>query len=202
MKKHGMKKKSTEEKIKVFVVDNYDSFTYNLVHYLEDLNADVVVKRNDRFDLGELISFDKIILSPGPGLPRDAGLMSELIRDFHSSHSILGICLGHQAIGEFFGSKLINPEKVYHGVSSELKLVTRRNYLFKDIPEKFSAGRYHSWCISNDEFPDELEITAVDENKMIMAISHRKFDVHGLQFHPESILTGHGKTILQNWINN
>jgi len=193
---------STEKKTKVFVLDNYDSFTYNLVHYLEELNAEVTVKRNDRFELNELNEFGKIILSPGPGLPVDAGLMNDVIRNFHHTHSILGICLGHQAIGEFFGAKLINPEKVYHGIASELKITQRDNYIFNGIPQLFSAGRYHSWCISGENLPEDLKVSAEDENGMIMAVSHKKYDIHGLQFHPESILTECGMEILKNWITN
>ena len=188
--------------MKVAVIDNYDSFTYNLVHYLEDLGAKVTVLRNDEFDLQELESFQKILLSPGPGIPDEAGLLKQAIKHFASTKSILGICLGQQAIGEVFGGSLINLEKVYHGVATKVTLEVNDEELFKDIPTEFEVGRYHSWVVSNDGFPEELEITSKDENGQIMSLRHKKLDVKGVQFHPESVLTPHGKTILKNWLES
>lgn len=188
--------------MKVAVIDNYDSFTYNLVHYLEDLGAKVTVLRNDEFDLQELESFQKILLSPGPGIPDEAGLLKQVIQQYKASKSILGICLGQQAIGEVFGGSLINLEKVYHGVASKVKVEVADEILFKDIPTEFEVGRYHSWVISNDDFPEDLEITSKDENGQIMSLRHRNFDIKGVQFHPESVLTPHGKTILKNWLES
>ena len=188
--------------MKVAVIDNYDSFTYNLVHYLEDLGAKVTVFRNDEFDLQELESFLKILLSPGPGIPDEAGLLKQAVKHFASTKSILGICLGQQAIGEVFGGSLINLEKVYHGVATKVTLEVNDEELFKDIPTEFEVGRYHSWVVSNDSFPEDLEITSKDENGQIMSIRHKKLDVKGVQFHPESVLTLHGKTILKNWLES
>jgi len=183
------------------VIDNYDSFTFNLVHYFEDLGASVTVFRNDEFDLKELDAFDKIVLSPGPGLPNEAGLLKEVIQTYATSKSILGICLGLQAIGEVFGCTLINLEKVYHGVATKIKII-EEDSIFKNIPDQIEVGRYHSWVISNDNFPPNLIITSVDENKQIMSVKHSLFDVRGVQFHPESILTPFGKKILKNWLSN
>jgi anthranilate synthase component 2 len=183
------------------VIDNYDSFTFNLVHYFEDLGASVTVFRNDEFDLKELDAFDKIVLSPGPGLPNEAGLLKEVIQTYATSKSILGICLGLQAIGEVFGGTLINLEKVYHGVATKIKII-EEDSIFKNIPDQIEVGRYHSWVISNDNFPPNLIITSVDENKQIMSVKHSHFDVRGMQFHPESILTPFGKKILKNWLSN
>ena len=188
--------------MKVAVIDNYDSFTYNLVHYLEDLGAKVTVFRNDEFDLQELESFQKILLSPGPGIPDEAGLLKQAIKHFASTKSILGICLGQQAIGEIFGGSLINLEKVYHGVATKVTLEVNDEDLFKDIPTEFEVGRYHSWVVSNDCFPEDLEITSKDENGQIMSLRHKKLDLKGVQFHPESVLTPHGKTILKNWLES
>jgi len=183
------------------VIDNYDSFTFNLVHYFEDLGASVTVFRNDEFDLKELDAFDKIVLSPGPGLPNEAGLLKEVIQTYATTKSILGICLGLQAIGEVFGGTLINLEKVYHGVATKIKII-EEDSIFKNIPDQIEVGRYHSWVISNDNFPPNLIITSVDENKQIMSVKHSLFDVRGMQFHPESILTPFGKKILKNWLSN
>ena len=182
------------------VIDNYDSFTFNLVHYFEDLGASVTVFRNDEFDLKELDAFDKIVLSPGPGLPNEAGLLKEVIQTYATTKSILGICLGLQAIGEVFGGTLINLEKVYHGVATKIKII-EEDSIFKNIPDQIEVGRYHSWVISNDNFPPNLIITSVDENKQIMSVKHSHFDVRGMQFHPESILTPFGKKILKNWLS-
>jgi anthranilate synthase component 2 len=186
---------------KVIIIDNYDSFTYNLVHYLEDLNAEVTVFRNDEFELKELEKFDKILLSPGPGIPEEAGLLLDVIKKYASTKSILGICLGQQAIGEVFGGSLINLEKVYHGVASKVK-ITKEDSLFNNLPTEFEVGRYHSWVINPDDFPEDLEITSVDENGEIMSIRHKTLDVKGVQYHPESILTPNGKKILENWLES
>ncbi len=185
---------------KIVVIDNYDSFTYNLVHYLEDLDCQVTVFRNDEFDIEELEKFDKIVLSPGPGIPNEAGLLKEVLAHYSATKSILGVCLGQQAIGEVFGGSLINLEKVYHGVATKIKITNPDDILFKDLPTEFEVGRYHSWVVSNDNFPNDLIITSVDENGQIMSLKHSKFDVRGVQFHPESVLTPNGKKILENWI--
>ena len=187
--------------MKIVVIDNYDSFTYNLVHYLEDLGATVTVFRNDEFELKELEVFDKIVLSPGPGIPDEAGLLKEVIKMYAKTKSILGICLGLQAIGEVFGGTLINLEKVYHGVASKITII-ENDAIFTNLPNEIEVGRYHSWVISNDNFPQNLIITSVDENKQIMSVKHSVYDVRGVQFHPESILTPDGKKILENWLNN
>ena len=187
---------------KIVVIDNYDSFTYNLVHYLEDLNCQVTVFRNDEFDINELQQFDKILLSPGPGIPDEAGLLKEVIKTYASSKSILGVCLGQQAIGEVFGGSLTNLEKVYHGVATNIKITNPDDTLFKDLPSEFEVGRYHSWVVSNENFPNDLIITSKDENGQIMSLKHNKFDVRGVQFHPESVLTPNGKKILENWVNS
>lgn len=187
---------------KILVIDNYDSFTYNLVHYIGNLTSDPVsVFRNDEITLKEVEAYDKILLSPGPGIPVEAGICIDLIKTFFDSKSILGVCLGHQAIGEAFGAKLINLDKVYHGISSPVQVLTPDDPLYKGVPESFAAGRYHSWVIANEGLPKELYITAKDENNMIMGISHRKYDVRGVQYHPESVLTEHGYRIIENWLN-
>lgn len=188
-------------KIKIVVIDNYDSFTYNLVHYLEDLNATVTVFRNDEFELEELEQFDKILLSPGPGIPDEAGLLKEVIKKYAPTKSILGVCLGQQAIGEVFGGNLINLEKVYHGIATNVTNIVE-DTLFTDIPKNIEVGRYHSWVVSPENFPDSLEITSVDSNGQIMSLRHKTYDVKGVQYHPESVLTPHGKKILENWLNN
>ena len=184
----------------IAVIDNYDSFTYNLVHYLEDLDCQVTVFRNDEFDIDELQQFDKILLSPGPGIPDEAGLLKQVISTYAESKSILGVCLGQQAIGEVFGGKLINLEKVYHGVATNIKITNSDDVLFRDLPNEFEVGRYHSWVVANENFPNELIITSIDENDQIMSLKHSKFDVRGVQFHPESVLTPNGKKILENWV--
>lgn len=185
--------------MKIIVIDNYDSFTYNLVHYLEDLNAEVTVYRNDEFELSELEKFDKILLSPGPGIPDEAGLLKQVIQKYASTKSILGICLGLQAIGEVFGGKLINLEKVYHGVATKVTKVSD-DFIFNEIPDEMEVGRYHSWSVSTENFPEVLEITSVDENSQVMSLKHKTYDVRGVQYHPESVLTPHGKKILENWL--
>ena len=187
---------------KIVVIDNYDSFTYNLVHYLEALNTEVTVYRNDEFELDELLKFDKILLSPGPGIPEEAGLLKAVIQKYASSKSILGVCLGQQAIGEVFGGNLINLDKVFHGVATKVEVAVTDERLFAHLPNEFEVGRYHSWVVNSVDFPDVLEITSVDESGQIMSLRHKTFDVKGVQFHPESVLTPNGKQILENWINS
>lgn len=186
--------------MKILVIDNYDSFTYNLVHYLEDLNCEVTVYRNDEFDIEEIKNFDKILLSPGPGIPDEAGLLKEVIKTYAATKSILGICLGQQAIGEVFGGNLINLEKVYHGVTSKIDIVVNDENIFDGLPKEIEVGRYHSWVVNTTNFPEVLEVTATDKNGQIMSLRHKTFDVRGVQFHPESILTPDGKQILKNWV--
>ena len=183
--------------MKIIVIDNYDSFTYNLVHYLEDLDCEVTVKRNDNINLKYVEKFDKILISPGPGIPDEAGMTKKIIEEFYDKKSILGVCLGHQAIGEVFGGKLLNLKEVFHGVSTEIEIVAN-DPLFKKIPNKFKVGRYHSWIVK--DLNDSLVPLAYDDDKNVMALKHKDHDVWGVQFHPESILTEHGKTILKNWI--
>lgn len=188
-------------KTKVLVIDNYDSFVYNLVHYLEEFGCEVTVKRNDEVELNEVEAFDKILLSPGPGIPSEAGKMMTIIEKFAPTKSIFGVCLGQQAIGEAFGGKLENLEKVYHGVAAFAISNVDDEPLFRFVPKYFEVGRYHSWVVSNEDFPGVLEITSVDDNGQIMSLRHREFDVKGVQFHPESILTPQGKRMIQNWVN-
>jgi anthranilate synthase component II len=186
---------------KILVIDNYDSFTYNLVHYIEKLTGVCPsVFRNDEISLEEVGEYDKILVSPGPGVPAEAGICIDMIRMYASTKSILGICLGHQAIGEAFGGRILNLSSVYHGVSTPVIITDVNDTLFMNITSPFDAGRYHSWVVSGDELPDCLGITCVDENGIIMGISHKKYDVKGLQFHPESVLTRQGCGILENWI--
>lgn len=186
---------------KILVIDNYDSFTYNLVHYLEDLNCEVTVYRNDEFDIDEIAIFDKILLSPGPGIPDEAGLLKAVIAKYASTKSILGVCLGQQAIGEVFGGTLSNLDKVYHGVATMVKTSVDDELLFEGLGNKFEVGRYHSWVV-NAELPEVLEATSFDENGQVMSLRHKTFDVRGVQFHPESVLTPNGKKILENWVKN
>lgn len=185
----------------ILVLDNYDSFTYNLVHLIEKAGdyACAVIK-NDQIDLSFVNNFDKIILSPGPGIPDEAGLLKPLIKEYASSKSILGVCLGHQAIGEVFGATLVNLDTVYHGVSTSMKILDPKQRLFNDLKPLEPVGRYHSWVVSTENFPLDLNITAIDDNGYIMALRHNKFDVQGVQFHPESVLTPCGEKILQNWL--
>lgn len=187
------------EKMKIVVIDNYDSFTYNLVHYLEDLNAEVTVYRNDEFELEELEKFDKILLSPGPGVPDEAGLLKAVIKKYAATKSIFGVCLGLQAIGEVFGASLTNLEKVYHGVATNVTQ-TEDDYIFNDLPNEFEVGRYHSWVVSKVSLPEDLIVTSTDANGQIMSMKHAKHDVRGVQYHPESVLTPNGKKILENWL--
>ncbi len=199
----------------ILVFDNYDSFTYNLVHLVEKItHGKVDVYRNDQLPLEKVKDYDKIILSPGPGIPVEAGLLLPLLKEYAPTKSILGVCLGHQAIGEAFGGKLINLSTVYHGVATKIEIGIPRSSvkkgsnlcsssrLFKGLPSEIEVGRYHSWIVSEENFPEELEVTARDENNYIMAMQHKKYDVQGVQFHPESVLTPMGEVIMQNWIGN
>lgn len=187
--------------MKIVVIDNYDSFTYNLVHYLEELNATVTVFRNDEFELDELEQFDKILLSPGPGIPDEAGLLKEVIKKYAPTKSIFGVCLGLQAIGEVFGAQLINLDKVYHGIATKVTQ-TEDDFIFTDLPKVTEVGRYHSWVVSNENLPESLVVTSIDENNQIMSMKHAIYDVRGVQYHPESVLTPNGKKILENWLLN
>lgn len=187
--------------MKIVIIDNYDSFTYNLSHLVKELGAEVTVLRNDSFPIEELETYDKILLSPGPGIPKEAGLLLEVIRTYAGKKPILGVCLGEQAIGEVFGGKLTNLSEVYHGIQSPIR-ITASNYLFEGLPEEILVGRYHSWVIDRENFPDALEITAVSQECYIMALRHKDFDVQGIQFHPESVLTPDGKKIISNWLNH
>lgn len=189
-------------KQRVLVIDNYDSFVYNLVHYLEEFDCDVTIKRNDEIELQDIESFDKILLSPGPGLPKEAGKLMEIIKEYAGKKCILGVCLGQQAIGEVFGGNLENLQDVHHGVSTFAISKVNDESLFRSVPTHFEVGRYHSWVVSHRDFPEELEITSVDENGAIMSLRHKKFDVKGVQFHPESILTPQGKKMIENWVNH
>lgn len=186
---------------KILVFDNYDSFTYNLVHAIKKLGfTNLEVHRNDSIPLEEVKKFDKIVLSPGPGIPSEAGLLLPLIREYATTKSILGVCLGHQAIGEAFGAKLINMPLVLHGVATPITVLKRDEVLFKGLPETFEAGRYHSWAVERSSLPDCFNLTAEDLDGQVMAISHKQYDVCGVQFHPESVLTPMGERILNNWL--
>ncbi|MEA4984472.1 Aminodeoxychorismate synthase component 2 [bioreactor metagenome] len=186
--------------MKILVFDNYDSFTYNIVHALKKLGYnDVEVHRNNQIALADIGCFDKIILSPGPGVPSESGILLDLIKTYANYKSILGICLGEQAIAEAFGGKLINLPEVHHGVTSEIQ-VLKEDVLFRNLPVKMTVGRYHSWAVEKESLPDCLKITAVDESGMIMALAHKQYDVRGVQFHPESVLTPEGEDMLKNWL--
>lgn len=188
--------------MKILVLDNYDSFTYNLVHAIRGLGYDEVdVARNDRIAVEDAAPYDKIVLSPGPGVPSEAGIMPELVRRYAPSKSILGICLGEQAIAEAFGAKLENLAEVFHGIQSPVEII-EEDTLFRGIGSGFGAGRYHSWCVSREGFPEELKITALDAEGRIMALAHREYDVRGVQFHPESVLTPDGTRMLKNWLES
>ena len=186
--------------MKLLVIDNYDSFTYNLVHIIEKIsNVELNVFRNDKISLEAVNNFDKILLSPGPGLPKDAGIMPELLKKYSETKSILGVCLGMQAIGECFGGKLKNLDEVFHGVSTPIKL-NKQTKLFENCQINFKVGRYHSWVVDLNNLPTELEVTAIDDSNNIMAIAHKTYDVQGVQFHPESILSEFGEVIISNWL--
>jgi anthranilate synthase component 2 len=190
-----------DKNIKILVFDNYDSFTYNLVHLVEKiLHIKVDVFRNDEIALEKIKAYDKIILSPGPGVPSEAGLLLPLIKEYAATKSILGVCLGHQAIGQAFGGSLINLDTVYHGVATPINIINTDAPILKGLGNTIAVGRYHSWIINKVDFPAELEITAVDENGYIMALQHKTFDVQAVQFHPESVLTPDGEKILRNWL--
>ena len=186
--------------MKTVIIDNYDSFTYNLRHLILELGAEVEVVRNDKFELGYINSFDKIILSPGPGIPSEAGLLLDVIKMYAGKKPILGVCLGEQAIGEAFGSALINLTDVFHGVQTPIDLVAE-DYIFAGFPREIPVGRYHSWVIDEKHLSPELEVTALSKEGQIMAVKHRQFDIHGIQFHPESVLTPNGKAIVSNFLN-
>lgn len=191
--------------MKILVFDNYDSFTYNLVHLVEKiLHEKVDVFRNDELPMEKVRDYDRIILSPGPGIPSEAGMLLPLIREYAASKPILGVCLGHQAIGEVFGGTLVNLSSVYHGVATPVIVRSEksgnRSRLFDGLPDEFAVGRYHSWVVDEKDFPEELEITARDQNGFVMALQHTKYDIQGVQFHPESVLTPDGETILRNWL--
>ena len=188
--------------MKILVFDNYDSFTYNLVHLVEKITDEKPdVFRNDKIALDDVGSYDKIILSPGPGIPEEAGLLLPLIKMYAASKPILGVCLGHQAIGQAFGAELINLDTVYHGVATKIIQTENKSLLFNGLENEFEAGRYHSWIIDEQTLSKEFEVTAYDENNYIMAMQHKKYDLQSVQFHPESILTPYGETMMRNWLN-
>ena len=185
--------------MKIVIIDNYDSFTYNLSHLIKELGADVSVKRNDQLELKDLEEFDKIVLSPGPGIPSEAGLLLKVIETYAGRKPILGVCLGHQAIGEFFGGRLTNLSDVFHGVQTPIR-ITSDDYIFAGLERELPVGRYHSWVVSQEGFPNSLEVTAVSAEGQVMALRHREYDIHGIQFHPESVLTPSGKKIIDNFL--
>ncbi|WP_066633642.1 anthranilate synthase component II [Labilibacter marinus] len=188
---------------KILVFDNYDSFTYNLVHYIEEIvGYKVDVIRNDKIPLEEIDKYDKILLSPGPGIPRDAGILIPLIQQYGASKSIMGVCLGHQAIAEAFGGTISNLPKVYHGVATPISITTDEELLFNEVPKEVNVGRYHSWVVNEEGLPDCFTVTSRDDEGKIMGIHHKEYDVRGVQFHPESILTEHGKKMMENWLKS
>lgn len=187
--------------MKIVIIDNYDSFTYNLSHLIKELGAEVTVLRNDQFRLEDLEAYDKIVLSPGPGIPSEAGLLLDVIRTYAGRKPMLGVCLGHQAIGEVFGGRLENLKEVYHGVATECAQFGN-DYIFGNLPQRITIGRYHSWVVSKDGFPACLEVTAESDEGQIMGLKHREYDIHGIQFHPESVLTPQGKEILSAFISS
>ncbi|MBQ8020376.1 MAG: aminodeoxychorismate/anthranilate synthase component II [Bacteroidales bacterium] len=187
--------------MKIVIIDNYDSFTYNLSHLVKALGAEVTVYRNDQFKLTDLQPFDKIILSPGPGIPKEAGLLMDVIAEYKGKKPILGVCLGHQAIGESFGGTLTNLSDVFHGVQTDID-ITVDDYVFAGLSKRIPVGRYHSWVVDAKGFPADLEITAVSEEGQVMALRHKTFDIRGIQFHPESVLTPDGKQMIKNWLEH
>ncbi|MBQ8521644.1 MAG: aminodeoxychorismate/anthranilate synthase component II [Bacteroides sp.] len=187
--------------MKIAIIDNYDSFTYNLSHLVKEQGAEVTVLRNDQFRLKELEAFDKLILSPGPGIPSEAGLLLDVIKGYAGRKPMLGVCLGEQAIGEAFGGQLINLSEVFHGVQTPIYIKDKEDYLFDGLPTEIPVGRYHSWVVSTEGLPDCLEVTAVSAEGQIMALRHKVFDIHGIQFHPESVLTPDGKKMIENFLN-
>jgi len=188
--------------MKILILDNYDSFTYNLVHYVKELSdAEVRVARNDQITLDEVEEFSHILLSPGPGLPKEAGIMDQVIKKYAKTKSIFGVCLGMQAIGEAFGGELRNLDKVFHGLAMSMEILKRDEKIFSGLPKKLLVGRYHSWVVESNSLPQDLEITAEDENGLIMALRHKTLNVRGVQFHPESVLTEYGKEMIENWLS-
>ncbi len=185
--------------MKIVIIDNYDSFTYNLSHLIKELGADVTVYRNDKFQLPDLGPFDKIVLSPGPGIPSEAGLLLDVIRTYAGRKPILGICLGHQAIGEAFGAKLTNLSSVFHGVATPVHICAD-DYIFDTLPNIMEVGRYHSWVVDKESLPHCFEVTSVSDEGYIMSLRHKEYDIRGIQYHPESVLTPDGKTIMNNWL--
>ncbi len=192
-------KKIRKDMIKTAIIDNYDSFTYNLAHLVKELGAEVTVMRNDQFALSDLEPYDKLILSPGPGIPSEAGLLMDVIKTYAGKKPMLGVCLGHQAIGEAFGAKLKNLSDVFHGVATEGEQLAN-DPIFNGLPRRITMGRYHSWVVESDGLPDCLEITALSDEGQIMGLKHKNFDIHGIQFHPESVLTPDGRTIVGNFL--
>ena len=188
--------------MKILILDNYDSFTYNLVHIVRELGHPIDIIRNDKMTVEAVGQYDKIMLSPGPGIPDEAGIMKQVIKTYGPSKSILGVCLGHQGIAEVYGASLFNIPTVLHGVTSKARVLNPKEKLFLEIPERFAATHYHSWAVVPESIPAELEVTAVNDEGLVMAIAHRTHDVRGVQFHPESIMTEHGKQMIANWINN
>jgi anthranilate synthase component 2 len=185
----------------ILIIDNYDSFTYNLVHLVNELGQQCEVWRNDKFAIADVDAYDKIILSPGPGIPSEAGLLQEVIRKYSPTKSIFGVCLGQQAIAEVFGGSLYNLSQPMHGIATPIKVTNSEEPLFAGLPDSFKVGRYHSWVVSDKDLPADLQVTAIDEeDNSIMALSHREYDVRGVQFHPESILTEYGKEMMGNWL--
>jgi anthranilate synthase component 2 len=192
----------TKTMMKILVLDNYDSFTYNLVQYIERVvKRPIDVRRNDQISLEEISSYDKILISPGPGIPEEAGITLDLIRNFGETKSILGVCLGHQAIAEAFGGSITNLSTVYHGVVGQMKQILSGDSLFEGVPIEFDAGRYHSWVVEPETLPSQLEVTVENDEGFIMALRHKQYDVKGVQFHPESVLTEYGGRMILNWIN-
>lgn len=187
--------------MKIVIIDNYDSFTYNLSHLVKELGAEVKVVRNDQFNIGDLEAYDKIILSPGPGIPEEAGLLLDVIRTYAGRKPILGVCLGHQAIGQVFGAQLENMTDVMHGVATPCDIIDS-DVMFEGLPKRITVGRYHSWVVSADGLPECLAVTAKSDDGCIMALKHKEYDIHGIQFHPESVLTPDGKKMLQNWLSH
>lgn len=185
---------------KVLVIDNYDSFTYNLVHLVNELGREVEVWRNDKFELSDVAQYDKIILSPGPGIPEEAGLLLDVIKEYAATKSIFGVCLGQQAIAQAFGGTLLNLGRPMHGIATPIQVLDKEEILFKNCPEVINVGRYHSWVVNAEGLPDCLTVTATDKDQEIMALRHKEFDVRGVQFHPESVLTDYGKEMMKNWL--
>ncbi|WDF55074.1 anthranilate synthase component II [Mucilaginibacter sp. KACC 22063] len=189
--------------MKILIIDNYDSFTYNLVHLVNELGLECEVWRNDQFKLEDVAQFDKIILSPGPGIPSESGLLLDVIKKYAPEKSILGVCLGQQAIAEAFGGSLHNLSRPMHGIATPVKVTDAEERLFNDLPEQINVGRYHSWVVNPQDLPEDLVVTAIDENdQSIMALRHKSYDVRGVQFHPESVLTEYGKEMLKNWLTS